>query len=126
MNPKIVKAWNTKSGLPALILQMPMGFHCGYVGVPSDHPAYGKEYDDAMLGSIDVHGGLTYAGTVPQKPQSPFWAFGYDCAHSGDAHSALEETDRNVWRDQAYCHTECEQLAHDLKALSEDTHAPQT
>ena len=94
MEPKIVVTWTTKSGLPAMIVLMPRGFHCGYVGVDTDHPVFGKDYDDELLDNIEVHGGLTYAGDVPQTSKSRFWAFGYDCAHVGDAISPANEDRR--------------------------------
>jgi hypothetical protein len=35
-----------------------LGSLCGYIGVPSSHPWYGKRYDDI---SAEVHGGLTFS-----------------------------------------------------------------
>lgn len=35
------------------------GALCGYVGIPEEHPAYGKDYND--LPDFDVHGGLTFS-----------------------------------------------------------------
>jgi hypothetical protein len=34
------------TGLPCLIVRGPIGALCGYVGVSSDHPLHGREYDD--------------------------------------------------------------------------------
>lgn len=51
------------------------GFPCGYVAVEEGHPWHGKEYDDI---NADVHGGLTFAGTMPGDER--YW-FGFDCGH---------------------------------------------
>ena len=37
-----------------------LGHLCGYIGVPTSHPWYGKDYDEV---EADVHGGLTYFGS---------------------------------------------------------------
>ena len=46
--------------LPASIHEHEHSKHlCGYLGVPKDHPWYGKDYDEV---DVEVHGGLTYYG----------------------------------------------------------------
>lgn len=70
---------------------------CGYVGLPANHPLHGLHYHDPLftehtLGKgIQVHGGLTYAGTYQPQPlyfgdnlPKSTWAFGFDTAHSHD------------------------------------------
>lgn len=62
--------------LDCLMVRNMMGNWCGYVGVPSTHPAYGVGYSECLLGAdcteeycyehslssqMDVHGGLTFA-----------------------------------------------------------------
>lgn len=79
------------SGLPCLIVRNPMGALCGYVGVGSRHPAYGKFYDDV---DVRVHGGLTFSdfcqegGKICHKvspgEDDNVWWLGFDCAHGGD------------------------------------------
>lgn len=78
------------AGFACLLLRHPrMGHWCGYVGVPSNHAAYGKGYNDV---EVDVHGGLTYANQCsgrichvpsPGMPDDVWW-LGFDCAHAGD------------------------------------------
>lgn len=68
------KEWITESGYTAKVLAHPAGHRCGYVILPENHPAYGKDYDD--LSGIDVHGGLTFSNEG---------MFGFDCAHWDDA-----------------------------------------
>jgi hypothetical protein len=41
----ILKDWITKSGLRALVIKnCHVGHNCGYVGIPENHPLYGKDY----------------------------------------------------------------------------------
>lgn len=75
-----------RTGLPCLIVRNNRaGNLCGYVGVPSAHPAHGKSYSywsydddgneaarspvEAAINDVEVHGGLTFADS---------------CSHSGD------------------------------------------
>lgn len=84
-----------ETGLPCLAVRNHFfGNWCGYVGVESAHPFYGKGYDI----DIDVHGGLTYAGDcdpygdestsichVPGNGEPDHvWWFGFDCLHLHD------------------------------------------
>lgn len=66
-----------------------LGHLCGYIGVPSNHPLYGKHYDNAPG---LVHGGWTYGAecadhichnSLPGEPDQVYW-FGFDCAHGDD------------------------------------------
>lgn len=85
------------AGFPCLLKRvMTSGHWCGYVGVPPSHPAHGKDYDNDLLDSVSIHGGLTYADECdgdpvagichvpkPGEPEHAWW-FGFDCAHGGD------------------------------------------
>lgn len=53
---------------------------CGYIGIPSSHPAYKKHYEDL---NIKCHGGLTFAGFLPYQKEE-IWYLGFDCAHYND------------------------------------------
>ena len=78
---------------------MDCGYANGYVAIPTDHPLYGKSYDEAYEAGITAHGGLTYSdsivnvlsnfdlwgvdwldGEVPED----YWVFGFDTMHVGD------------------------------------------
>lgn len=101
------------SSLPGLIIRTPsLGNLNGYVGVGSDHPLYGMDYDalyevaDMNGLSVNAHGGITYTGKghayvtakggprddlfninlVSEEGESPqdLWFFGFDTAHAGD------------------------------------------
>ena len=79
------------AGFACLALRnMTSGHWCGYVGVPSSHPDYKRDYNDL---NVDCHGDLTYGSAcdgehichVPQpgEPDDLFW-FGFDCHHCWD------------------------------------------
>jgi len=124
---KIEKDWVTATGLRAVVLATSMGHRCGYVGVPKDHPLFGKNYNDV---GADVHGGLTYSSEeIGKYPvESDLHWFGYDCAHLGDARDLeLMDDDHRAYyenrppldldgvvRSLAYCTRECESLAEQL------------
>lgn len=70
-------------GFPCVVLFMPLGHRCGYVGVPKTHPAYGNNYDTL---DIDCHGGLTYTERYLQNQDDiETWWIGFDCCHYNDA-----------------------------------------
>lgn len=82
------------TGLPCLIVRNPGGALCGYVGVPTDHPYYGKKWSDV---GANVHGGITFAAMcqpgaedhaichIPGPDESDqVWWLGFDCAHHMD------------------------------------------
>ena len=112
------KEWITKAGLKASVIATPMGHRCGYVGVPTEHPLYGKHYDAP---EVEVHGGLTYAAG-----EDGLWWFGYDCAHWADAKDPELMSDeykkvfirwpdmRGTIRTLDFCVAECESLAKQL------------
>jgi len=69
-------------GVRCLIMRGP-GALCAYLGIPLNHTLAYKDYDDVDL---DVHGGLTFAGSGEDgyRPKG-YWWFGWDYAHSNDA-----------------------------------------
>lgn len=69
----------------------------GYVAVPPEHPFYGYDYDEL---NVDVHGGLTAAGTLKAYSMDDveiisgsdsiphdWWIFGFDTMHFLDNRS---------------------------------------
>ena len=72
----------THAGFAYAVLHNGMGYRCGYVAVPKDHPWFGKDYDDIGDDGPGVHGGLTYADA---DSDGALWWLGFDCAHSDDA-----------------------------------------
>jgi hypothetical protein len=110
------------------------GHWCAYVGVPSDHPAYGKEYGDV---DVEFHGDLNYAKKcndavchvpAPGMPEDVWWLGGH-FAHCWDyppgLMTRLKETLaelpgglRQIYRDQAYVRDQTLFLARQLREMA--------
>ena len=108
------KQWqDIETGYPCLIVRNNGGALCGYVGVPKEHPAHGRDYwpesdsvepIDQAIRDIEVHGGLTFADSCQHGDDSAHgichipgegepdnvWWFGFDCAHCLDFSPAHE------------------------------------
>jgi hypothetical protein len=116
-----------------------LGHWCGYVGVPPDHPLYGKDYSDGDARDLEAHGGITFAAScqsgddesrgichVPDSGEEDHvWWFGFDCAHAGDWSPTNEKHSRKrggvfsqsgyeTYKTLAYVQKECETLAEQL------------
>jgi len=80
---KIIKKFKAH-GLICVICVINGSHYTGYVGVPKNHPLYGKDYDYAD-DFVECHGGLTYSDekVLDFKPKDT-WFFGIDFAHSLD------------------------------------------
>jgi len=55
-----------------------MGYRCGYIRLPENHPWHGCDYE---IIDASVHGGLTFSEPGPDSG----WWIGFDCAHACDA-----------------------------------------
>lgn len=69
------------SGFECMTRTSPMNIPCGYVGLPKEHPYFGKHYDD--VDDIEVHGGLTFSGRW-EEFHDDLWWLGFDCGHAWD------------------------------------------
>jgi hypothetical protein len=96
-----------------------IGYRCGYVRIPLGHPWHGKSYEDEVIDSINVHGGITFAEAhVPygEPGEDNGWWLGFDCAHLGDAQDLSLPCERilsycpGTIKDQAYVEAECKSL----------------
>ena len=125
---EIEKDWITNAGLRAVVLVVinNMGekygsyksHRCGYVGVPKEHPAFDKGYDDM---DIDCHGGLTFSSSGDKYPvESDLHWFGFDCHHYLDKQIEpnpalpLAFAEEGEVRSLDYCIAECESIANQL------------
>jgi hypothetical protein len=115
------------------------GSWCAYVGVPREHPLYGKEYDEVDL---DFHGGLSYSAPCdgadichvprPGMPDDVWW-FGGDFAHFRDLTPGFASLEaglnlprvpaerlalREVYRELPYVRAEVNALAEQLAAFT--------
>ena len=99
-------------GYKCEVKRMKMGHLCGYVTVPSSHPAFGKDYDDL---DISCHGGLTY-GVVEEKSAT----YGFDCAHFNDYLPLYEKRGINaggVYRNIEYVKKECMSIVDQMEKM---------
>lgn len=78
--PRIVSDYY-QDGVRVVIISHYSHF-CAYVGIPTDHPLAGFDYDDLP---VQAHGGLTFGkeGDDDYLPKGYYW-YGCDYAHSGD------------------------------------------
>lgn len=132
--PDKVQWVDEDTGLACMAKRHPRyGHWCGYVGLPPEHPAHGKHYDDPFLENIFIHGGITYSEFYadddeitgicrflpePNDPD-PLWWFGFDCAHLGDLSPGVPDMGLNrfqepVYRDLEFVRRSCSKLAQQL------------
>lgn len=72
---------------PFIVIRAPLGAWNGYVGIPKDHPFYGKGYDE-----IPVKGPKTRADVDYARENGQFWAVGFSHgARSGNHEPAQEK-----------------------------------
>jgi hypothetical protein len=71
-------------GFQWTVVHNTMGYRCGYIRLPENHPWHGCDYD---IIDASVHGGLTFSepdeSCDAPGPDSGWW-IGFDCAHAGD------------------------------------------
>lgn len=133
---------DTATSLPCLAVRNHLlGNWCGYVGVAEGHPAFLRGYE--QLDSMDVHGGLTFAGQCqpgnedrsichtpdPGEPDHVWW-LGFDCCHYLDLAPGLEARERewdlpeipgipsDEYRPLEYVQAQCADLARQLAELT--------
>lgn len=130
------------TGLPCLAVRHPsLGHWCGYVGVPEDHPFFGKSYVGFCSDGKtfpEVHGGFTYFDLcdpgeaeatgichLPAEGEPDHvWWFGFDCAHSNDYQPGLSAHIRmyidwgEIYRTLGYVQSNCQKLASFLASAS--------
>lgn len=98
IEPKQEKRFDYK-GCPCVVLFVPMGYRCGYVGIPKRDRYYGKFYDDIP---VSCHCGLTYAKDyLHNQADKEIWWIGFDCGHCCDGYDIdkakeLYADDKNV------------------------------
>jgi hypothetical protein len=101
------------------------GHLCGYVGIPKNHPLWGKHYSDDEIEGIHAHGGLTHSGE--DRDDKDTWWFGFDCSHGGDlspnmlvhlignGHTYTPDKGSDVYRTWEYVEREVRELSAQLR-----------
>lgn len=152
----IKKDWNTKAGYKAVILKLDIGelpdgtllqryHHCGYVGIPKNHPLYGKCYSehcecleklfkkalkeeigdkgiisclcsDGKTANMDVT--FRVHGSVTYSRTSPDYPIKSDLHWIGFDCAHLDDTIEKC--DLDFCIKECEELAKQLKSIEKE------
>jgi hypothetical protein len=119
------------SGYAAFTLRGPHGSWCGYVGVPVNHPVYGKDYGDNETETLDVHGGITYASKcagaichipAPGMPDEVWW-LGFDTAHYMDLSPTDNFHETATYKDIGYIIAECVRFAKQLREMETNANA---
>jgi hypothetical protein len=111
-NPEGTLSQGKTLGFDWLVVHNGMGFRCGYVRIPPNHPWHGKGWEDL---DCEVHGGITFAS--PDSEDDSWW-IGFDCAHFNDAadpslpRNSLYPTIRfqGTIRTTEYVESECQSL----------------
>lgn len=141
ITPKQEKRFEYK-GFPCVVLFMPMGYRCGYVGLPKENKYYGKSYDDIP---VDCHCGLTYASDrLHEQKDISIWWIGFDCGHCCDGYDVqkikeLYLDDENIMKQVErmsdyfkifsenpvctleYCEEECKKIVEQIIELDKET-----
>lgn len=82
MESPIVESKFTYKGFTCVVLFMPMGYRCGYVGIHKGHKYYGTNYE---IIPINCHCGLTYSDKrLHRQDDKNTWWIGFDCGHCCD------------------------------------------
>lgn len=128
IRPECVLAEGEHLGFKWTVVHNGMGYRCGYIRVPKNHPWHGKGYDDI---NADVHGGLTFAEKdVPcgqGELDDGYWV-GFDCAHCRDAQDPTLPCDKDIKmfnlgsivRTQKYVENECRELCKQASTIKDN------
>ncbi len=147
--PDKVQWVDKETGLDCLAVRHERSGHwCGYVGVPEEHPDFGKAYDTLNEAEVEVHGGATFSDTcqedenaedrgichipLPGRPDKVWW-FGFDCMRGGDYSPGYDGLvgfkTMSSWpityKNLGYVVEECRGLARQLKRREKSVARPE-
>jgi len=144
MKTLVLRKWVTNENLEAVVVLLSEGYINGYVETPKEF--YCKHWNNDIIQSIDVHGGITYAGNDLDFMSENKWYLGFDTAHALDArnpcmvldkmYDLLDEDDiyrvkelmyleieffdpNKTFRDENFVIEQCEELSKQLVKLAE-------
>ena len=110
------------TGYQCYIRRSSYGTFCGYVRVPYTNKLYRKSYTSVTYPGLDVHGGITFSGTLQSYGKKGWWV-GYDTAHWDDYSPGMaawakqysldlyKNSDSRKYRNLSFCWEECTNLA---------------
>lgn len=124
--PHQVTWTDEETNLPCVILRHEMGFLCGYVGIPQDHPMFGLTLKECK-NIFRIHGGITecrylsneevlttWENYHQSKHYLDAWFFSFDCGHYGDFIPGREDISFGIYRDIKFVKEQCKLLARQL------------
>lgn len=100
-------------GIEGVILRVrpeSSGHLCGYIKVGEGESK--PHYDEYNSKDIEVHGGLTFSGRLPEM--KGYW-IGFDCAHSGDLMPM--DQGKDLWESLGYTYKSMDYVEKELKHL---------
>lgn len=119
MLPVMESRFNYK-GFPCVVLFMPFGFRCGYIGIPKGHRFYKMNYVKIPVG---CHGGLTYSDDhLHHQDDKDIWWIGFDCGHYMDGYDLKSRRQyfpelpdeefmyTEEYKDIGFCKHECREI----------------
>jgi hypothetical protein len=118
--PDAVRWEDEQTGYRCVIERSLMGGHlCGYVGIPSNHPLYGKNWYDEIVRSLQVRRDGVTVAFKPNESHGIQW-LGFDCGRVGDYSPVDRELGMNPIQGTTYVEwdevkQEVENLARQLK-----------
>lgn len=105
-----------EGGYTCVVMLQPLGYRCGYVGIPRDSAWWGRRVRD--LRCIECHGCITYAEDhLPQEKPDGLWWIGFDCMHYLDAPDM--QTLRRVYGDELADKVNGVRMHHGLDGLTQ-------
>ena len=120
MGSKIISEF-TASGFDCKIIeQLWSGHLCGYVRLPEDHPLFQVDYFDESFPNFDVHGGITFSGSLFCEG----FYVGFDCAHYDDICPKRVDEVRSptaTFKDETFVKEELLYLADQLSRVTKET-----
>lgn len=126
--PDLVRWMDFLTGYPCIITRdVVSGAWCGAVGLSFGHPLYHVYAADPTFQYISIHGGVTYAGFLPNHelwitPAQRRWWVGFDCMQEFDiCPLKLDDDelldDRMEYRTEEYAQNEAMYLAEQLDMM---------
>jgi len=106
----IVEMFSSEGFVCFICVHSITGHLCGYVLVPTDHPAAGCEVSKPPLNEYHVHGGVSVSDFFLGD-----WMIGFDCFHGSDYIPYLHRGDPEREKGRAFVKKHLQSLAKQLR-----------